>query len=89
MEQQRVQLMTYTGKAQDFPINSKRFVTLMQIKGLYKTLLETEEQPNQLAPLANGVSNQKNKMLKDAYKKEIADIKKKSKTSYGDIWHLL
>ena len=40
----------------------------------------TEEQPNELAPLANGVSNDEkknHKVLKDAYEKEVADIKEK------------
>ena len=56
----------------------------MQKKGLYKSLLGTEEQPNEPAPLANGASNdEKNyKVLKDAYEKEVADIKEKR----NNVW---
>ena len=77
-DQQTVKLMTYTAKAQDFPIWSTRFVAMMLTKGLYKSLLETEEQLNEPAPLANGASNDEkknHKVLKDAYEKEVADIK--------------
>ena len=80
MDQQTVKLLTYTGKAQDFPIWSTRFVAMMQTKGLYKSLLGTEEQPIEPAPLANGATNDENKshkVLKDAYEKEVADIKEK------------
>ena len=52
----------------------------MQTKGLYKSLLGTEEQPNEPAPLAKGTSNDEKKnqkVLKDAYEKEVADIKEK------------
>ena len=80
MDQQTVKLLTYTGKAQDFPIWSTRFVEMMQTKELYKSLLGTEEQPNEPAPLAKGASNDEkknHKVLKDAYEKEVADIKEK------------
>ena len=53
---------------------------MMQTKGLYKSLLGTEEQPNEPAPIANGASNDEKKnykVLKDAYEKEVADIKEK------------
>ena len=85
MDQQTVKLLTYTGKAQDFPIRSTRFVAMMQTKGLYKSLLGTEEQPNEPAPLANGASNDEkmnHKVLKDAYEKEVADIKEK----HNNVW---
>ena len=52
----------------------------MQTKGFYKSLLGTEEQPNEPALLANGASNDEkknHKVLKDAYEKEVADIKEK------------
>ena len=60
----------------------------MQTKGLYKSLLRTEEQPNEPAPLANGASNdEKNhNVLKDAYEKEVVDIKEKRKMC-GATWH--
>ena len=57
----------------------------MQTKGLYKSLPGTEEQPNEPAPLANGASNgeqKNNKVLKDAYEKEVADIKEKR----NNVW---
>ena len=54
MDQQTVKLLTCTGKAQDLPIWSTRFVAMMQTKGHYKSLLGTEEQPNEPAPLAKG-----------------------------------
>ena len=85
MDQQTVKLLTNTGKAQNFPIWSTRFVAMMQTKGLYKSLLGTEEQPNEPAPLANGASNdEKNnhKVLKDAYEKEVEDIKEKR----NNVW---
>ena len=85
MDQQTVKLLTYTGKTQDFPIWSTRFGAMMQTKGLYKSLLGTEEQPNEPAPLANGASNDEKKnqkVLKDAYEKEVADIKKKR----NNVW---
>ena len=80
MDQQTVKLLTYTGKAQDFPIWSTRFVAMMQTKGLYKSLLGREEQPKEPALLANGTSNDEkknHKAFKDAYEKEVADIKEK------------
>ena len=54
-------------------------MAMMQTKGLYKSLLGTEEQLNEPAPLANGTRNdEKNhKVLKDACEKEVADIKEK------------
>ena len=85
MDQQTVKLLTYTGKAQDFPIWSTRFVAMMQTKRLYKSLLGTEEQPNEPASLANGASNDEkknHKVLKDAYDKEVADIKEKR----NNVW---
>ena len=89
MDQQTVKLLTCTGKVQDFPIWSTRFVAMMKTKGLYKSLLGTEEQPNEPAPLANGASNdemRKHKVLKDAYEKEVADIKEKR----NNVWcHLV
>ena len=80
MDQQTVKPLAYTGKAQDFTIWSKRFVAMMQTKGLYKSLHGAEEQPNEPAPLANGASNDEkknHKVLKDAYEKEVADIHEK------------
>ena len=85
MDQQTVKLLTYTGKAQDFPIWITRFVAMMQTKGLHKSLLGTEEQPNESAPLANGASKdekRKHRVLKDAHEKEVADIKKKR----NNVW---
>ena len=78
MDKQTVKLLTY-GKTYDFPIWSTRFVALMQTKGLYKSLLGSKEQPNEPAPLGNGASNdvKNHKMLKDAYEKEVADIREK------------
>ena len=56
----------------------------MQTKGLCKSLLGTEEQPNEPAPLANGASNnEKNHIVrKDAHEKEVADIKEKR----NNVW---
>ena len=45
-------------------------MAMMQTKGLYKSLLGTQEQPNEPALLANGASNDEkknHKALKDAY----------------------
>ena len=58
---------------------------MMQTKGLYKSLLGTEEQPNEPASLANGASKdekEKHKVLKDAHEKEVADINEKR----NDVW---
>ena len=89
MDQQTVKLLTDTGKAQDFPILSTRLLAIMQTKGLYKSLIGTEEQPKEPAPLANGASNaeEKNrKVLKDENEKEVEDIKQKR----NNVWcHLL
>ena len=85
MDQQTVKLLTNTGKARDFPIWSTRFVAMMETKGLYKSLLGTEEQPNEPATLANGATNDEmknHKVLKDAYEKEVADIKEKR----NNVW---
>ena len=85
MDQQTVKLLTYTGKAQDFPIWSTRFVAMIKTKGLYKSLPGIEQQPNEPAPLANGASNDEtknHKVLKDAYEKEVADIKEKR----NNVW---
>ena len=80
MGQQTVKMLNYTGKAEDFPICSTRFVAMIQKKGLYKSLLGPEEQPNEPAPLANvSINDQKknHKLLKDSYEKEVEDIKEK------------
>ena len=42
-DQQTVKLLTYTGKPQDLPIYSTRFVAMMQTKGLYKSIHGTEK----------------------------------------------
>ena len=60
-------------------------MAMMQTKGLYKSLLGTEEQPNEPAPLANGASSdeKKNKkMLEDAYEQEVVDIREKR----NNVW---
>ena len=62
-----------------------KIVAMMQTKGLYKSLLGTQEQLNEPAPLANGASNEEkknHKVLKDAYEKKVADIKEKR----SDVW---
>ena len=67
MDQQTVKLLTYTWKTHDFPIWSTRF------------------SPNEPAPLAKGASNDEKKnhnVVKDAYEKEVADIKKKR----NNVW---
>ena len=72
-------------KAQELPIWITRFVATMQMKGLNKSLLGTEEQPNEPVPLANGASNDEKmvyKVLKDAYEKEVANIKEKG----NNVW---
>ena len=54
----------------------------MQTKGLYNSLFGTEKLPKEPAPLANEASNdlkKYNKVLKNAYEKEVADIKEKRK----------
>ena len=82
MDQQTVKLLTYTGNKKDFSIWSARFVAMMLTKGLYKSLLGTEGPLNEPASLANGASNDEkknHKVLKDAYEKEVADIKEKQK----------
>ena len=58
---------------------------MMQTKGLCKSLFGTEEQLNEPAPLANGASNDEkksHKLQKDAYEKEVADIKEKR----NNVW---
>ena len=88
MNQQTVKLLTNTGKAHDCPIWSTRFVAMMQTLGLYKSLLGTEEQPNEPPPLANGASNDErknHKVLKDATEKKVADINEKQNNAW---WHL-
>ena len=85
IDQQTVKLLNYTGKAQDIPIWSTRFVAMMQTKGLYKLILGTKEQPNEPAPLAKGASNdgkKNHKVLTDAYEKEVADIKEQ----LNNVW---
>ena len=90
MDKQTVKLLTYTGKVHDFPIWSTRLVAKKQtdaamMKGLYKSLPGTEEQPNETITLDNGASNDKkknHKVLKDAYEKEVADIKEKR----NNVW---
>ena len=59
-------------------------MAMMQTKGLYKSLLGTEKQSNEPAPQANvGSNEEKNrKVLKDAYEKEVADIKEKR----NNVW---
>ena len=48
-------------------------MAMMQTKGLYKSPLGTEEQPNEPALLANGamMRRRNHKVLKDEYEKEV------------------
>ena len=51
---------------------------MLQTKALYKSLLGTEQKPKETAPQVSGSSNDEKKnqkVLKDAYEKEVADIK--------------
>ena len=76
MDQRKMKLLTYTGEAENFPISITRFKAMMTTNGL----LGSKEQHNEPAPLANGASNddkKNHKVLKDAYEKEIEDIKEK------------
>ena len=60
-------------------------MAMMQTKRLYKSLLRTEEQPNEPVPLANAASNDEkknHKVLKDAYEKEVVDIKEQR----NNVW---
>ena len=60
-------------------------MAIMQTKVLYKSLLGAEEQPNEPAPLANGASSaekKNNKVLKDAYEKEVVDIRE----NRNNVW---
>ena len=80
MDQQTVKLLIFTGKTEDLSIWSRRIVAVFQKKGLYKSLLGIDEQPNEPAQLANGASNDQNrnhKVLTVSYEKEVADIKEK------------
>ena len=76
-----MKLLTYTEKAQDFPISeSQDFGNEGQTKGLYKSQLVLEEQLNETALPANGTSNDlrnNHNMPKDAHEKAVADIKEK------------
>ena len=84
MDQQTVNLLTYTGKGLELSNLEHEICGHDADQGLYKSLHETEEQPNEPAPLANveSVDEKKNyKAPKDAYEKEIADIKKKRNKS--------
>ena len=60
ISQQTVTLLPFRLKAQDFPLWSRRFVAIVQTKGLEKSLLGTEKRPNEPAPLANGTSKDGN-----------------------------
>ena len=63
-------------------------MAMMQTTELYISLPGTEEQLNELAPLANWASNDEkknHKILKDAYEKEDADIMEKRNNVW---WHL-
>ena len=58
---------------------------MMQTKGLYKSFLGTEERRNQPSPLADSAINDEKKnheLLKDAYEKDVADIKEKR----NNVW---
>ena len=63
-------------------------MAMIQTEGLYKSLLGTEEQPNEPAPLAKWANNDEkknHKVLKDAYEKEVADIKEER----NNVWRHL
>ena len=60
-------------------------MAMMQTKALYKSLPGTEEKPKITAPQVSGSSNDEKKnqkVLKDAYEKEVADIKEKR----NNVW---
>ena len=85
MYQQTVKWLIYTGRARYYPIWTAIFVAMIHTKGLYKSQLGSEEQPNEPLPLANGAKTceKKNpKVLMDAYEKEVALIREKR----NNVW---
>ena len=67
---------------------ARDFYAMRQTKGLYKSLIGTEEQPNETASLANETSNEEkknHKVPKDACEKEVADIREKR----NKVWYPL
>ena len=55
---------------------------MMQTKGLYKSLVRTEEQPNEPAPLAHGASIVEKSNHKVLMEKEVTDIREKR----NNVW---
>ena len=86
MDQQTVKRLAYTGKGQDFPMWSTRFVAMRLLKGLHKSLLVTEEQPNEPGPLANGASNDEKKNHKVLMRRKL-QTSSRNGTICGSIWH--
>ena len=87
MDHKTVKLLTYRGKGKDFPVWSTRFVAMMRTMGPYKSLLGTEEQPNEPAPLANAESNGE-KNNNDAYEWKFQTSRRYG-TMCDAIWHWL
>ena len=61
---------------------------MTQTEGVCSELLEKAEQLNELQPLANGASNERKKeqkVLQDAYEKELAHIKEKRNKVWCDL----
>ena len=70
VDQQRVKLLSYTGKAQNFFIKSERLVAVMPTKKLYQSVQGSKAQPNEPARLPNWSSiseKKKHKAVKGVY----------------------
>ena len=88
MDQQTLKLLSVSGKTEEFPIWSTRFTALMQTKQLYKTLMGTEEQPEEPPELEEGATNPERERHRQAvaeYEKRVSELNEKSNSVWCNL----
>ena len=80
MDQQNVRWLSFSGKGEDFPAWSERFLAFCRTKALYKTVLGREEFPQEVAPLegeADQAARTAHARLVTARERTVGEIKER------------
>ena len=88
MDSQTIKWLVFDGKAKNYPAWSTKFTAYMQTKGLYKALLGNEIVPEEIAPLAEDVSNEQKAKWEakvQVRNKQIEEINKRNNTVWCHI----
>ena len=78
-------LAQFSGKAEDFPAWSTKFVALMQTKGLFKAVMGQDDAPDLVEPLADG-ANPEQRREHETKVAEREKILKGIKSRNNEVW---